>query len=239
MSKIVKRGYVPTDAKDFCKEEILKLHKAGCDLYYLINQGYPVKSASTFVGNHYLLSERQRLVLARCISPKESLIIRKKKEMKADLEDCIVNIDGFNTIITLEVAFSGSPLLKCMDGTIRDLAGLRGTYRLIDKTELAIMEIGKVLEKKKVKEAIFYLDAPVSNSGKLKERIMELLEPFSFEVQVHNINNVDSMLEKLECVVTSDAIILDKCKSWFNMTKVIMEEEIGAYPFIDLGIELK
>lgn len=236
MSKIVKRGYVPTDTKEFCEEEIVKLHKAGCDLYYLINRGYPIKSASTFVGNHYLLSERQRLALVRSISPKEHLAIRKNKEIETNLEGCTVNIDGFNTIITLEVAFSGSTLLKCMDGTIRDLAGLRGTYRLIDKTESAIVEIGKALEKKKVKKAVFYLDAPVSNSGRLKERIMELLEAFPFEVQVHNINNVDSVLEKLDYVITSDAIILDKCKSWVNITKGIMEDKMGEYPFVDLGI---
>lgn len=33
-----------------------------------------------------------------------------------------------------------------MDGTIRDSAALRGTYRLIDKTKTAIMLIGKMLE---------------------------------------------------------------------------------------------
>ena len=119
-----------------------------------------MKMASTFVGNHYLLSERQRLALVRSISPKESVENRRSKEIKEDLEGCVVNIDGFNTIITLEIAFSDSLLLKCMDGTIRDLAGLRGTYRLIDKTERAIVEIGRLLECKKVKKAVFYLDAP-------------------------------------------------------------------------------
>lgn len=237
MAKIVKRGYIPTDAKDFCGEAIQKLQEAAGDLYYLINRGYPIKGASTFVGNHYLLSERQRLALVRSVSPKENLILRKNKEIKEDLEGCTVHIDGFNTIITLEVAFSESPLLKCMDGTIRDLAGLRGTYRLIDKTDLAIIGIGKALEKKKVKKAYFYLDAPVSNSGRLKESIVQLLEAFDFELQVDIINNVDSVLEKLDHVITSDAIILDKCTSWFNLTKVIMEEKMENYPFIDFRIK--
>lgn len=239
MTKIVQRGYIPTDEKDFCGEAIQKLQEAAGDLYYLINRGYPIKGASTFIGNHYLLSERQRLALVRSVSPRENLILRKSKEIKGDLEDCIVHIDGFNTIITLEVAFSGSPLLKCMDGTIRDLAGLRGTYRLIDKTDLAIIEIGKALEKKKVKKAYFYLDAPVSNSGRLRERIIQLSESFDFELQVDIINNVDTVLEKLEHVITSDAIILDKCISWFNLTKIIIEDKLENYPFIDLGIEKK
>ena len=238
MTKIVQRGYIPTDEKDFCGEAIQKLQEAAGDLYYLINRGYPIKGASTFIGNHYLLSERQRLALVRSVSPRENLILRKSKEIKGDLEDCTVHIDGFNTIITLEVAFSGSTLLKCMDGTIRDLAGLRGTYRLIDKTDLAIIEIGKALEKKKVKKVYFYLDAPVSNSGRLKERIIQLSESFDFELQVDIINNVDTVLEKLDHVITSDAIILDKCISWFNLTKVIMEDKMENYPFINFGLDV-
>lgn len=62
-------------------------------------------------------------------------------------ESLVINIDGFNTVITLEVALSASLLLKCMDGTIRDLAGLRGTYCLIDKTDTAILLIGNILGK--------------------------------------------------------------------------------------------
>ncbi len=237
MSKTVKRGYVPSDEKEFGEMELEKLHKAGEELYYLANRGYQMKSASTFVGNHYLLSERQRLALVRSISPKESIENRRSKEIVGSLEGATINIDGFNTIITLEIAFSDSLLLKCMDGTIRDLAGLRGTYRLIDKTELAIGEIGKLLEHKKVKKAVFYLDAPVSNSGRLKELICACLRDVSFEVQVEIIHNVDSTLENLENVVTGDAIILDKCKSWFNVVGEIIAGVKGDYPFVDFGIE--
>ncbi|AOR23674.1 DUF434 domain-containing protein [Clostridium taeniosporum] len=236
MTKIVKRGYVPTDEKEFNEKSILKLQKAGQDLYYLLNRGYNIKSSSVFVGNHYLLSERQRLALARAISPKDSISDRKAKEIKGDLNDTIVNIDGFNTIITLEVALSNSPLLKCMDETIRDLAGLRGTYRIIDKTEIAITLIGKMLEKNKVRKAIFYLDSPVSNSGRLKEKILELLNRFNFDLQVENINNVDATLEKLDNVITSDAIIIDKCKSWINLNKKIIDKNIKNYSYIDLSL---
>lgn len=52
MDKHVRRGFLPKDEKEFAGESIEKLYHAGQDLYYLLNQGYQVKGASTFVGNH-------------------------------------------------------------------------------------------------------------------------------------------------------------------------------------------
>ena len=235
MSKVVKRGYILSDEKEFSSKAIEKLHKAGNNLYYLLNEGYKIKGASTFVGNHYLLSERQRQALVRAISMKNNINLRLEKEVKDNLEGQVVKIDGFNTIISLEVALSDSLLLKCMDGTIRDLAGLRGTYKLIDKTDVAISLIGRKLEDYKIKKVVFYLDAPVSNSGRLKQRILELLVSFNFEIEVQNINNVDSTLEKLDYVITTDAIILDKCISWINLNKDIIEEENFKSLYVDFS----
>lgn len=235
MSTIVKRGYSPNDQREFGNKSINKLLRAGRDLQYLLNQGYNIKGASTFVGNHYLLSERQRLALVRAISSDESIRRRKSKEIEQIPCGSVINIDGFNTVITLEVALSDSLLLKCMDGTIRDLAGLRGTYRLIDKTDTAILLIGNILGKSGVDKAVFYLDAPVSNSGRLKQRIIELLNQFNFEVQVEVVHNVDTVLEKLDNVITSDAIILDKCASWINLNAKIIEEINEDYPYVDFS----
>jgi len=235
MSKILKRGYILSDEEEFGSEGIEKLYKARNDLFYLINSGYKIKAASIFVGNHYLLSERQRMAVVRATSSKEAIKIRKDKEVLCSLEGEKVNIDGFNTIITLEVALSSALLLKCMDGTIRDLAGLRGTYRLIDKTQVAIILICEKLEQYKVGSAIFYLDAPVSNSGKLRELILQISKDFNFKVKVENINNVDSVLEELDNVITSDAIILDKCKSTINLNKEIIESNLSNCWFVDFS----
>ena len=233
MPEVVLRGYCPTDERDFQKQ-LNTIRKAGSDVCYLLNQGYPVKSATEFVGNHYLLSERQRLALARSISAESAILARKAKELSTLPEGSIVHIDGFNTIISLEIAFSGSTLLLCMDGTIRDLAGLRGTYRLIDKTDMAIQAIRHVLESEKVGEAHFLLDAPVSNSGRLKARIAELMEGSPVQASFSVISDVDKSLYPLEAVVTGDAIILDHCKSWFNLVKRAIDSEIGDYPYVEL-----
>ncbi len=236
MGKSVQRGHAPDDKAEFEDRAVPKLHKAAQNLYYLLNQGYPIKGASVFVGNHYQLSERQRLALVRAVSSRESIENRKHKELQDLPQGGIVHIDGFNTIITLEVALSGSLLLKCMDGAVRDLAALRGTYRLIDETTQAILMIGRMLEKVGIGRAVFYLDSPVSNSGRLKERIGTLLGDYPFELQFEVIHNVDVTLEALENVITSDAIILDKCKSWYNLDSRIIEENIRDYPFVDFSV---
>ena len=229
------RGYVPTDMIEFSQDNYIKLLQARNDICYLIDRGYPIKSAAVFVGNHYLLSERQRLALLRATSTSEIIKKRKMKENTKKKNIQKVYIDGLNLIITLEVALSGSILINCMDGTIRDLAGLRGTYRLIDKTDLAIRLIGAELEKLQIDTACFYLDSPVSNTGRLKHRIDELLEPYHFEVEINLVNNADVNLENKSNIITSDSIVLNKCISWINLIPEIIRENIADPFLIDLS----
>lgn len=132
----VKRGYEPKDIIEFGHEAAEKLNAAAQEMMFLMNRGYDAKSAYTFVGNHHLLSERQRMALARITSTEAALERRRQKRLLQAPESLV--LDGFNTIITLEVALSGSLLLEGMDGTIRDLAGLRGSYRIVDKTVRAV-----------------------------------------------------------------------------------------------------
>lgn len=232
---IVKRGYVITDARDFSEEKLKILKIAQKDIFYLIDHGYPVKSASTFVGNHYVLSQRQRLALARATCPSETLEIRRNKIITNSFANKTVSIDGLNIIITLEVALSGSTLIQCMDGTIRDLAGLRGTYRLIDKTDAAIRLIAQQLVDMKIEKAIFYLDSPVSNTGKLKARIYQLFEQYPIEIDVQLVDNADVILEMKSYVITSDSIILNKCTSWINLIPLISEKYLIQLAYTDLS----
>ena len=231
MGENVRRGYVPNDIKAFNEEALQVLRNAGEDLYYLLNRHYKIKGASTLIGNHYLLSERQRLALVRAVSPEIDLEMRKEKECLEPIEE--VNIDGFNTIITLEVALSGSLLVRGMDGTIRDLAGLRGTYRIIDKTYLAVKYLFEALEEKGIKKAHIFLDAPVSNSGRLKQLLVESAEGYQVSVEVEVINEVDSVLSVKKGVISSDAIILNKCESWINLNAYIIEKKLPMSWCID------
>ena len=220
-----RRGYVPEDEKQFTGKQLESLQKAADEVQFLLDRGYDVKPVTTFVGNHYLFSERQRLALARSVSAKEYIQKRVNKELlqteRGRLPET-VHIDGFNTVITLEVALSGSPVFYCRDGALRDLAGLRGTYRVIDKTQTAIELLLRQLEILHISEAVFYLDAPVSNSGRLSGLIRQCAKGYGISVQTQIIPDVDRVLKQMEGVISGDAIILNRCKSWLNVMPLII-----------------
>ena len=214
-----KRGYVPEDERNFSVEALKTMQTASRHIFYLINEGYDLKQASTFVGNHFLLSERQRLAITRSLATDIQLEERKKKQVSFNaISGSDVWIDGFNTIITLEVMLSDSVLLNCMDGTIRDLAALRGTYRLIPETSQAIQLMFNVLQYAGVSRINILLDEPVSNSGRLKARIADIAEDYSFDLDIRILREVDRELYGKENVITSDSIILDHCLNWVNLS---------------------
>jgi hypothetical protein len=214
-----KRGFVPEDERNFSPEAIRIMRTASRHICYLINEGYDLKQASTFVGNHYMLSERQRLAIVRSVATRAQLEDRRHKQVPLDeLAGKEIWIDGFNTIITLEVILSDSIFFKCMDGSVRDLAALRGTYRLIPETEQAIRLLMEMLKEAKVRIVRILLDEPVSNSGRLKAKIADIGETYPFDLDIRIQKDVDRELYDKELVVTSDSIILDHCASWVNLT---------------------
>ncbi len=221
-----RRGYVPEDDRNFSPEALKLLQTASRHVSYLINEGYDLKQAAVFVGNHYMLSERQRLAIMRSLATETQLLCRKKRQISLDLlHGKEVWIDGFNIIITLEVMMSDSLLFTCMDGAVRDLASLRGTYRLIPETTDAVQMMLDVLQDAAVGRVNILLDEPVSNSGRLKSLIADLGEAYPFELDIQVLRDVDRTLYGKACVITSDAIILDHCESWVNLTAACMNRK--------------
>lgn len=222
----VRRGYEPKDAAEFGPKSLDRLRRAAQEVFYLLDRGYDVKPATTFVGNHYLLSERQRLALARTISPSEMLRGRRERAISASTPPKSLWIDGFNLMITLEVALSGSLLLEGMDGTYRDLAGLRGTYRIVDKTVRAAQLLLEHLDRMGVRKATVLLDQQVSNSGRLRGLLLEKAQDRTVDLEVELYPDVDGQLTRRDRVVTSDAIILNACGSWLNLARHIVDSSI-------------
>ena len=222
-----KRGYVPEDESNFSAEAVEKMKTASRHISWLLDEGYDLKQATVFVGNHFLLSERQRLAIMRSVASRQQILERKRKQVSIEaLAGKEVWIDGFNTIITLEVLLSDSLLFVCMDEAVRDLAALRGTYRLIPETAEAVMMLFDVLQEARVSKVNILLDEPVSNSGRLKILIAETAEGnYAFDLNIQICRDVDRTLYQKEYVITSDSVILDHCVSWVNLTAECMKRK--------------
>lgn len=118
---------------------------------------------------------------------------------------------------------------------LRDLAGLRGTYSVIRETEAALDLVGRCFRDLSVPEAVFYLDRPVSNSGRLRSRILAHARDWGIPVRVELVPNSDVVLAPMARVVTGDSVILDRCGSWLNLSRKIVGDYIGGAWIINLG----
>lgn len=75
-----------------------------------------------------------------------------------------------------------------------------------------------------ISKAVFYLDAPVSNSGRLSGLIRECSHEYNISVQTQIIPDVDRVLEQMDAGISGDAIILNRCKSWLNIMPLVLEQ---------------
>jgi hypothetical protein len=225
--KSVRRGFHPDDRRLFTGQALARLLQARQEIEWLLDRGYQAEQVLDLVGGHYQLTVRQRTALARVTAASGRIAHRQATclPVSAGGAGCL-HLDGFNLIITLETALSGSLLLLGSDGALRDLAGLRGTYRLIGETDRAIGLIGQSLQRLGVPAARIYLDAPVSNSGRLRQRIQQLASDWTMPVDVELTDNPDRILATLPRVVSSDSAILDCCPSWYNLARLIVAEHI-------------
>jgi hypothetical protein len=212
----VGRGPDPDDAELFGESALPKLRDAQHELEWLLDRGYPLPAALTFVGDRHQLAARQRLAVRRSSSSSEQRRVRAERLLPLEeLTDVDVVVDGFNLLVTLEVALQGGVVIVGSDGAARDLAGLRGNYHVIEQTERAIELATERLAP--ARSLRFLLDAPVSNSGRLRG----LLEARGHRADL--CDDVDGALVALPNVVSADGAVLDACASWFNVARAIVE----------------
>lgn len=224
-----RRGFDPEDSRWFSETEVERMRSAQNEIRYLLDRGYRMEPVISFIGNHYQFSMRQRTALQRATSSTLQQVVRASKKLPPEaIQDGAIEIDGFNLLITLETALSGSPILACDDGVLRDLAGLRGTYSLIAQTDIALRLIFSSLSRLSAPAVKFFLDAPVSNSGRLKKRILEEAQSWTIPVEVMLVPDADKVLSDQERIITGDSVLLDSCRSWFNLTEYLLRHELEA-----------
>jgi hypothetical protein len=165
------------DAKLFAEEKISALRLAVADYSLLLTKGYAEKSSLKLVGDRFTLTERQRTAVMRssCSDAQRSSRKNRRLDIK-DIAKQAIAIDGYNVLITIEAAMSGGMIFIGRDGCCRDLASIHGTYRKVTETIPAVELIGNFLRQNGIDRALWLLDSPVSNSGRLKTLIREIAE---------------------------------------------------------------
>lgn len=233
------RGPHPDDAKLFASDKIPDLRNAVEDFSLLLTKGYADKGALKLVGDKFSLTQRQRLAVMRCACSDRQLASRNERHIELDnIRGQSLAIDGYNLLITIEAAMSVGVIFKGRDGCFRDLASIHGTYRKVTETIPALQLIGDFLEKSGIKKALWLLDSPVSNSGRLKTLIRKLAEKNNWLWNIELLFNPDAKLINIDSiVVTSDSVVLDNCKSWVNLASEIITRKLPSATIIDLSPE--
>jgi hypothetical protein len=221
------RGAHPEDLRLFDRSQLKRMRPAAEEIVFLLGRGYPIATAVEVVGNHHQLEARQRLALRRMLCSPDQRARRAARAIeRTDTRGRTLLIDGFNLIITVEVALSGGLILDCADGTVRDLAGLRGSYHPVDETDGALELIGRELAALAPAGARVFLDAPVSSSGRLRARILDFAHRWPFPVDAEVVPNPDAILARGDNAVSSDSSILDRCGSWLNLGRFIVDRHL-------------
>ena len=231
------RGPHPADTILFAPAVIADLQSALQDFSLLLTKGYAEKSALKLVGDKFSLTQRQRLAIMRSACSDQQLDSRKNREMKiAELPDQPIAIDGYNVLITIEAAMSDGIIFKGRDGCFRDLASIHGTYRKVTETIPALQLIGQFLKEIAVAKALWLLDSPVSNSGRLKTLIGQLAQKNNWNWEIKLLLSPDNELIKTDHIVaSSDSVVLDRCKRWVNLARAIIEQKLPKAQLVDLS----
>ncbi|BAP29959.1 conserved protein [Chryseobacterium sp. StRB126] len=209
------------------EKQIGKLKLAVQDMQYLLTRGYAEKAASDLVGNRYRLKTRQIQVLRGASASEEQIHDRKLKQQDISaLKNRTIYLDGFNVLILLESLLSEAYIFEGVDGCLRDLSGVHGTYKRVNQTQRAIELVAIFSKKSQAQKLIWIFDQPVSNSGRIKQIILDFAIENQLNWDVELQFSPDKFLtESSDVIISSDAWILDHCKEWFNLIGYLIKEE--------------
>jgi hypothetical protein len=208
------------------------------DLSWLLSRGYAPTSALKLVGDRWSLIDRQRAAVLRCACSDQSRARREgHRASPAEVRGQPLVLDGFNVLTTIEAALGGAVVLLGRDGTCRDLAGVHGTYRKVEETRPALALLGAVLARLGAGSIGWYLDRPVSNSGRLKGLILQAAADQGWDWRVELVSNPDPLLARSsDLVATADSVILDRCDRWVNLARLAIDQAVPSAFVVDLSL---
>lgn len=239
------RGKHPDDERLFAPAQREALRAAVGEYSWLLTRGYATDSALKLVGDRHGLTARQRMAVRRSACSDQALEHRTATMITLpDAAGRPVGIDGYNLLITIESALSGALIIGGRDGCCRDLAGIHGTYRKVEETLPALEMIIDHLAPFDIPHIDWYLDSPVSNSGRLKTLMADLLATRPDHAtrttawNIELVHNPDAALAAYpHAIVSSDSDVLDRCGVWVNLAADIIDTRLSSAWKLDLRRE--
>lgn len=235
------RGAHPEDERLFAPEAWPRLRAATADLSWLLSRGYAPPGALQLVGNRYELEQRQRQAVARCACTEDAKARRLAAALpRESVAGATLLVDGYNVLTTVEAALGGAVVLHARDGAYRDIAGVHGTYRAVEETLPALRLVGETAEELGVARCVWFLDAPVSNSGRLKMAIEIVARERGWSWEVRVVPNPDADLVAPQSasstiIATADSVVLDACTGWFSLARETIATRLPAARVVDLS----
>ncbi len=255
------RGPHPEDARLFDLPAQQLLRAAAADFGWLLDRGYPHDSTLKLVGDRYALVARQRTAVSRCCCSDAAAARRRSCQVDvARLWGAVLWVDGYNVLTTIEAALAGGLILAARDGAYRDMASMHGSYRKVAETLPALDLLGHTLAAFHVAECRWFLDEPVSNSGRLKGIIEAMAAARGWPWQAELVPDPDTVLADPAAeiarearqprpvaraedrpapagivVATADSAILDRCPAWVNLARETIVDSVPDAWVVDLG----
>ncbi len=204
------------------------LYEAAEDLRFLLSRGYNRESILKIVGDRYQLDKTERHILYRGVYPGNIVEqVVKKTITLTQLSDKELAIDGFNQLITVESILKGETLILCDDGFVRDISAVFEKFKATETTFKALNLIFKTLSVNPPKKTYFYLDSPISKSGKLASLINSYFEKYGVNGEAAAIKHVDKELVSRDVVASSDHIIISKAQRVIDLAKIFLNLYTG------------
>jgi hypothetical protein len=212
------------------------LWKAADDFRFLLNRDYPRDASLQLVGNRYNLDHDYRHLLRRGVFAASVAEQRKNKKVSLqEIKGKAVAIDGYNCLITLESAMQGKTILLADDAFIRDISGVSGGYKETAETGQALGLIMDLLLAAGPSECLFLLDAPISASGKLAQRIRGLMKERGLPGDAQAVKVPEQLMIGYHGIIaTSDTALIDQSEQVFDLAGYLITQHLRI-PFLDMA----
>ena len=177
------------------------------------------------------------MAVSRCACSAEAMKRRREVELVPEaVRGQELWLDGYNVLTVLESALAGGVVLLGRDGCCRDIAGIHRRYRKVNETVPGLQLVGETVAAWGVTCCRWWLDKPVSNSGRLKTLILEQAAAAGWDMAVELDFNPDGVLSRSPHVIaTADGVVLDRCRQWVNLTRRIIAERVPNAWVLELG----